>query len=286
MFLALAALVFPADGEMRVSRSVDWNRGVLTLEVEVPLDLSGSPFARARFAAEQRVENEITRLFFEAADGLTINSRETVGEFLRGQSVTNEPQLYLQSLTRLSGQGMKKSSIVSADFKSLVVVYEFAFWGKTGIAFPLVSHRKALPLPGLVGYHTTKTFSGLVIDARGSYAAVGKSSEQTFAPAFFPRIFYLSRSGTIEPLLEMQMVKPEALERWGMLCYASSADQSSFVARAGNFPLAVTAFQVYGMKNTDIVISEESAMMLLSGEENRELLRDGKIVVIIDKIQE
>jgi len=83
-------------------------------------------------------------------------------------------------------------------------------------------------------------------------------------------------------LLEKQMVRPEALKRWGMLSYFSNVDRKAYRLRAGDFPLEVATQFVYGIKNTDLVLNEDVALKLLASEENAEILRSGRIVVIID----
>jgi hypothetical protein len=283
VFFFPAAAGFTQIDKLVWKSGIDWEKGKLTLEVSLPLDLESAPFPKARAEAERRIEGELTGLLVAALENTALDSGATVGEFLTQETPVNDRHLYLEALTELSTRGLRKESIAAADFRTLTVVYEYSFYGNDGLLTPLVRHARAFPLPASLGFQTTREFSGIVIYARGDYQSFGTDKESPCTPAFFPKIFYLSDSGTIEPVLEKQMVDPNALKRSGMLSYAYQADSAAYAARAGSFPLTIAAFMVYGNNNTDLVISEDSARMLLSNEKNRALLREGKIVVVIDR---
>lgn len=276
--------VLAQDGGIRVKSGPDWGNAILRLEITIRLDLDRYQFPEARRAAEERVREALSDLFLDALYALTLRSSQTVGEFLADPEPDPRVRRVMAALPALSAAGTITRSTVSEDFKSLTVVHEYPFYGAHGLTDSFVAGDTPRPLPASPGYYATRVFTGLVIDARGKNISFGKGNEAMYPyrPALFPRLFYLSSRQTIEPVLDMTMVDPQALLARGMVGFVRSIEKSAYAARAGVDPLTVTAFAVYGTYDSDLVISEEAARMLLANEANRELLRQGKIVVIID----
>jgi hypothetical protein len=280
-------LLFPGFGfsenhDVRYQVTVDWEKGVLTLQMTVPVALDTAVFPQARGAAEKKIEEARGGFFIHALQEVRLDSSATVGEFLAATGRPDGRGAYLADLEELAGRGMKLHSVVSRDFRELSVTYAYAFYGPAGVITPLVVHDRPHPLPEMPGYYPTRPFTGLVIYARGTYQAFGKNTRVSCKPALHPRIFYLSERKTMEPVLDYEMVDPVVLKSTGMLSYVRSADPAAYVERAGDNPLTVTAYAIYGTEDTDIVIAEDAARRLLSSEANRRLLREGRVAVIID----
>ncbi len=80
------------------------------------------------------------------------------------------------------------------------------------------------------------------------------------------------------------MVSPEALARWGMAGYTDEMEGSVATLRAGLDPLRIAARAVFGKNSADIVIPAEAARQILTVSANIDLLREGKIVVVLDSL--
>jgi hypothetical protein len=279
-FLPAAALA--ENQEIQLRTGVDWEHGSLTLEMTLPLELDGSLFPRARGAAERKIEDACGDIFLASFSALTYSSNASVGEYLAETGRPDGRKAYLANLRELAGRGIKTASVVSPDFRALTVIYIYPFYGTDGVVTPLFTQTRPQPLPEFPGYYATRAFTGLVIYARGDLQAFGKNTIVRCRPALMSRIFYLSEQQTIEPVLTAGMVEPAVLKARGMLAYARSAEPAAYSERAGDRPLTVTAYAVYGTNDTDIVISQDAARLLLSSEDNRRLLREGRVVVIID----
>jgi hypothetical protein len=50
----------------------------------------------------------------------------------------------------------------------------------------------------------------------------------------------------------------------------------------GDRPLKIFARGVFGIKPTDLIIDREDALTIISSEDNRRLLSQGKVVIILD----
>ena len=67
----------------------------------------------------------------------------------------------------------------------------------------------------------------------------------------------------------------------GVLGYASALGIEAG-ERVGGDPMRVKATELLGDARCDYVISREDALRILSSPGNRELLRQGKVVVVLD----
>jgi hypothetical protein len=55
------------------------------------------------------------------------------------------------------------------------------------------------------------------------------------------------------------------------------------IKRVGENPLRIMARGIFGAVPTDPVIDREDALIILSSEQNRQLLREGRIVIVLGK---
>lgn len=251
----------------------DWRQGSLILEVTVPLTREERYTPDARFLAESAVENLLPVFYVEGALPLALDSWDTVGSAVR-----RDPELY-QRLSDLAVQAAAlESSHLSRDLSQVRLRERFPFYGQNGLIAVFLSHSRPAPIPRVLGFVPSADFTGLVIYAKGDYPSHGKDLRQPVRPALFPEIY----DEEMNLVLDARMCDPEMLERWGMVAYTDDpADRRE--DRVGTRPLRIVARGVFGRNATDIVIAREDAERLLSRQANRDLLRQGRILVIIDQ---
>ncbi len=271
-------LLFSADSAFNTTVSIDWAKGLLKITAITDLDLQNFPFPRARARAEQALYDTMPSLFVEALMDIPIDSYYTVRDKLKDEY---ERENLLPSLSRIASKGEKMGSYVSEDFRQLETSFVYPFYGADGILSSMVRHEQPMPIRHELGFHATRKFSGVVIYAKGEYPVWGAKANETSQvhEAFFPKIF----DDNMNIVVRLEMCDPQMLKKWGIAAYTTSDTEIGFGPRVGSFPLETIALGVYGKNNTDIIISSEAAGELLSLAENRELLRQGKILIIVDK---
>ena len=84
-------------------------------------------------------------------------------------------------------------------------------------------------------------------------------------------------------IFEKNMVRPEIIKKDGLVSYHYSQDISLYEEKVGVDPLYIKAIKVFGRNRTDPIISREDALKILSEKENIELIKQGKIVILLDK---
>lgn len=279
-FICLSLLLFslqwplPAlDQKVKTIVEVDWQRGVLVMECSSELDPQISNLSRARFLAEQQIQLQLPTVFLDSLFPVTLNSFYSVGEYVKENT---KAALSLGEAVQVNN---KTYTHLSTDLREVVVRYDFPFFGESGIILPLLTHTSSFPMERYLGYVPVRDFQGLVIYARGSYPSYGKEGEEKVKPALFFRIF----DEELNLVLEREMCDPRSLKKWGMAAYSYSLDETPFLPRIGPNPLRTMARGVFGKNGTDIIIPNKTARQLLAEESNHRLLREGRILIIIDQ---
>jgi hypothetical protein len=272
--LLTAGLARAEERGLIVKPRAQWQPGQLAVEVSFDLDPMTDSLPRAKWNAETEIESRRGDFLVEAVSALAVDSSRTFGDMLAG-----DPSLF-QSIRGRALEAPRVALFLSPDFRRLIARYLVPFFGETGIA-SAVAHGEQSPIRRRLGYAASRTFTGILISARGKLPAGGSSAEAALVPALFPRIF----DQEMDLVLDRSMVSPETISHWGMVGYASSLEDSVVTTRAGLDPLRIAARAVFGKNPTDIVISEEAARQILTVPENIELLRQGKIVVVCEGLE-
>jgi hypothetical protein len=266
------AATVPEPGYSVVS-TVDWAGGGITVEISHALNPATQSMIRAKGDAEAEIESRLTGYLADAIAPITVDSSHSFGDLLGA-----DPELFAR-VNLLAGGARKDARYLTPDFSSLVIRYSLPFFGAKGIASPLYP-AQASPLRRRLGYVTTRKFTGLLISAQGLLQETGTARRVAARPALFPRLW----DEQMNLVLDKSMCSPDALARWGMVGYARGLADPAVILRAGALPLRLAARAVFGDKATDIVISTDGALQLLTVPENIALLQQGRIVIVYDKL--
>jgi hypothetical protein len=260
------------EQRMVVSEQVDWQRGVLILEVALVIEAKEfNP--GSRFDAEREIERLLPGLFMSAVVDIPFDSYRTIGERLK------EDQLLFQRLESTAVDSVsKRYSRVREDLREIQVQYRFPFYGEGGFVAPLITHSRPYPVERKLGFVPSRNFTGLVIYAGGELPAHGKDIRQKVRPALFPTLY----DEDMNRILSVEMCDPNFLKRWGMVAYSDSEADSALLERIGAAPLRTVARGVFGINATDLLLPKDAVDRLLVREANRELLSRGRVLIVID----
>ena len=260
--------------QVLVSPQVDWQGGVLILEVSMPVDPREFD-PGSRYDAEREIQRLLPGLFMSSVVGIPFDSYRTIGERLK-----EDPLLFQRvERTAVSSVG-KRYSRVRKDMQEIQVQYRFPFYGEGGFVVPLISHNRPYPVERKLGFVPSRNFTGLVIYASGELPAHGKDIRQGVQPALFPTLY----DEEMNPILSAEMCDPAFLKRWGMVAYSENEEDSALLERIGSAPMRTVARGVFGINATDLLLPKEAVDRLLVREANREMLSQGRIVIVLDSI--
>lgn len=118
----------------------------------------------------------------------------------------------------------------------------------------------------------------------------GRNTSALLNPCLFPKIW----DSEMNLIYEKNLTDPQVLgsgERNMVQYIRSDAIYKStpsgldpeLVKLVGDRPLKIFAGSIYGLVPTDPVIDRDDALVILSNDNNRRLLRDGKIAFVINE---
>jgi len=143
----------------------------------------------------------------------------------------------------------------------------------------LVRHTYAYTPEKPIEYAASRAYTGIIIDARGSYPVHGEYVSSEVSACFFPQIW----DDQMNRIYEKNSVTPAIIENQGLVGYHYSENQQDYEDRVGLDPLYIRATEVYGRNRTDPIIKHKDALKILTIPENVQLLKEGKVVILLDK---
>jgi hypothetical protein len=256
-----------------VAGTVDWVRGVLTVQVSRDLDPSAPSLLRAKGDAETAVDARLPDLLDLAVAPVTADSSHTLGDWM-----ASDPAVFAR-VSSLARGAPRTEMYLTPDFSTLVEKFEIPFFGPNGVASPLFPSR-ATPVRRILTDAPTRVYTGLVVFAMGMLPEAGTLRMLRARPALFPRIW----DEQMNLVFDKSQCAPESLARWGMVGYSQNIDDPAIYLRVGELPLRVAARAVFGDTATDLVISVEGARQLRALQENLAILREGRVVIVYEKL--
>ena len=136
---------------------------------------------------------------------------------------------------------------------------------------------EAVALDAPLGYSPSRAYTGILIYAGDELPVRGERVSGKLRPCLFPRIY----DEDMRIVLERGKVDPEVLAERGPVGYAR-ATTTKAEDRIGEDPLRIMAVAVFGTNRTDVILSREDADRIFALPENRELVRQGKVLVVLD----
>lgn len=260
---ALPSTIFVTDS------TIDWTAGLIRANIELNLGAAGILLPSGRTQAERSLEAAIPDLVRAEVLGVGLDSYRTVGDsLLDGSLDASAFEAFLEN-------GKRIRSSLSRDLGRLIASYE---WRLADLADLYVRHSRPVDLPAPERYAPTKAYTGIVVFIQGEYGVRGEHRSARLSPCLFPRLY----DDSMLTIVERNMLDPIALRSWGTIAYATGIDDPIVAARAGGEPLRIMASEIFGSRRTDAVISVEDALKILGSTENRDMVRQGRIVFIID----
>jgi hypothetical protein len=142
----------------------------------------------------------------------------------------------------------------------------------SGVVLPKPSPRtESLPQykkPVVDGHTISRSYSGLVVDARGTGAHA----------ALAPRI--LNEQG--DEAYSVAYVEQRGVAEQGIVIYVSDLPSAQANPRVTSTPLMVKALRAIGNNHTDLVVSDADVQTIHGVPDHFKFLKQAKVLVILD----
>ena len=270
--LALSALITAAAAPTTIASesSIDWTKGTFSSAVTLDMEKAGIKMPSGKNAAVTRIETELPALIKDPLLSLYVNSWQQLGDLVLSDYIE------LEQVTDIIDAGKRTPGVFTDGGSLLRANHTIQL---TAISDPLIRHhypyKNAKPIEDVA----SRAYSGIIIDARGTLPVQGEFISDDVYPCFFPQVW----DDRMNLIYERNMGDPDLEREQQMVLYHWSDNESLYQDRIGTDPLHIHARKVYGRFRTDPVISRNDALKILAVPENLELLRQGKVVILLDK---
>ena len=271
----------PDTPQLKISGFLDWEKGTFEAITDLDLGSVNIRFPAGRSQAEEILEEEYLGLIKPLLFSMQADSSSTVFDLLQ------RGELNLRQLDEICLGARKIPPNFSADLSHFTGNYNIKL---SSLTAALVRHRQAgepfrpiIPVPAA-------NYTGIIIVANQPLPVRGRNSAALLEPCLFPKIWdsdmnLVYERNLTDPLVtgsgEKNMVYYTAVEN--IYRQTPSGLDMDLIKLVGERPLRIFANSVYGLVPTDPVIDKADALIILSNENNRRLLRDGKIILVIDE---
>jgi hypothetical protein len=273
-FLFNAALVF-GQAKLGISGAVEWDKMEINAVVALDMASAGLKLPTGRTQGEAIIASEYLRLIRPELLNLQVDSSSTVADLIaRGE----------WSLFEVENYALQAHAIppaLSPDFNSLLASYTL---GIVGVRSALARHSRQAEIPRTLDPVPAPAYTGIIIIASETQPIHGTKSAALLQPCLFPKIW----DSDMKLIFERNMLNPRAgamayyFPLKGIFAGGPSGLSREISDIVGEYPLRIFARGVFGMKPTDPIISVEDALLIMSTESNRNLLSDGRLVIIVD----
>jgi hypothetical protein len=274
-----ANLVWGQDVSFEDSHSIDWIRGEMYSQASFNLADAGIRLPTGRFLGEDILREAFPGLLRPFLLSIRFDSNSTIRDIMERGEVS------MEELDTLCLEAKKVPPSLSADLTRMTSRYTI-FLQKIGAL--LSRHRRTLePAKPLIPAPTTD-YTGIIIIADKELPIHGRRTQAMLEPCLFPKIW----DTDMTLVYERNMFAPEIKEERLMARYTipesifrptPSGLEGDLASLLGSNPLRILAREVFGVSPTDPVIDRDDALKILSSENNRRLLREGRVLLVLSE---
>lgn len=272
LFLALSGManVFAAEPSLESTSEINWITRRFTSNLSLDTKKAGLEMPSGKKKASSLIKSKMSQLIQPPLLALYTDSSNTLEDF-----VINE-ELSLDDVYHFIMNGYKTPDVFTQDALTL---YSTNTLEVDKIGQNLVKHKYGYTPEDPIDLVPSRAYSGIIIDARGALPVHGEFISEKTNACFFPTIW----DENMNIIYEKNSADPQIVIQSGLVAYDYSNDIDRYAARVGNDPLYIKAKEVYGINRTDPVIKRSDALKILTIPENVELLRQGKVVILLDQ---
>lgn len=274
LVLLTAAGAF-SQAKMDISGVIEWDTMQIKAAVSLDLASAGIRLPSGRTQGETILNTGYLTMIRPGLLDLRVDSSSTIGDLVsRGEF----------SLLDVDALALNADSVppaLSPDMLSMTSSYTISL---SGISAALLRHSRPSPTVRTLTPVSTARYTGIVIIASESLPIHGMRSSAMAIPCLFPKIW----DSDMNLIYEKSMLESRdaSMVRYASLQSIFQNNPSGLTPElqqaVGERPLRIFAKGVFGINPTDLIIDSNDAMLIISSQENRDLLSQGKVVIILD----
>ena len=262
--------------EITIKGALDWEQMEFSAVISLDLIKAGIKLPAGRSQAEALLEDELPELIRPFINEIQADSSSTIADLINRGELS--PNAFLKNVRSLP-------PTLTSDLSSIFERYTVNL---VGLGAELIRHSRPQRISAPLIPTPVRDYTGIIIIADESLPVHGKSTSSVMLPCLFPKIW----DSDMTLIFERNMIDPAVGQNRGLVRYISrekiyraipSAVDSSLAKLVGDNPLMIMARGIFGAVPTDPIIDREDALLILSSENNRRLLTEGRVAIVLDK---
>ncbi|MDR3145701.1 MAG: polymerase [Treponema sp.] len=276
-FLFLSAAVF-GESAVALSGTLEWDRMELNVAVVLNLAPAGIRLPAGRSRAEELINTEYPGLIRPHILSILIDSSSTL------EDLTDRGEFSLRSAGNIALSAGRVPPTVSADLATLSASYTINL---VNLSELLIRHSRAMDIRRPLIPVPAASYTGIVILAYEALPVHGRNSSALPVPCLFPKVW----DTDMNLIYERNMLDPDDTAQKTLVRYVNPEEifrsnpsglSPELEALVGANPLRILARGIFGIHPTDPVIDRDDALVILSSEANRRLLREGRVAIVLN----
>jgi len=270
VFTAQIFSALDLNSALESKSSVDWTKNDFYSSISLDVRKQNLNSPSGKNAAEALIKLKMPSLVKDPLLTLFVDNSNYLGDVVSGGSIN------LEQITEIIEDGKRNSPVFSADAKTLNTTNIIKI---TNLSAVLVRHQYPYTAQEPLDSVPSRAYTGIIIDARGTVPVHGEYIESEVYPCFFPQIW----DDNMNLIYERNMIDRNIASSRGIVRYDYSDDDRRYEDVTGTDPLYIKAYKVYGRNRTDPILRRRDALKILTVPENLELLKSGKVAILLDK---
>ena len=262
-----------------ISGVIEWDNWAIKADVSLDLASAGLKLPSGRTQAESALKQNYQKLIIPALFSLRVDSSATIADLIERGDLT-----YSEAENIAAKAGFIAPSLTS-DLRRITKTHSISF---ADITSALLRHSRAAPVIRTLNPISSARYTGIIIIAVDSLPVHGMKSSVLAVPCLFPKIW----DDQMNLIFERSMIDPSIAHNTPMVKYTAAENifannpaglSPEIQKTAGDRPLRIFARGVFGIEPTDLIINREDALLIISSEDNRRLLSQGKVIFVLNE---
>ena len=250
------------NSSMTSKSKIDWTSRIFTTQINLDVTNTNMRLPSGRNSAESLIKIKTPGLVKDSLLTLFVDNQNYLGDIIVDETLS------LEQITK-----------IIENSKQTPALYTNAGNGVNTISRQLIKHKYPYTPEEPIDIVSSRPYSGIIIDARGVLPIHGEYADSEVFPCFFPTIW----DDQMNIIYEKNITDKEIAQNKGIVKYDWKDNFILYEDLIGRDPLYIKAKKVFGRNRTDPLISRRDALKILTVKENLNLLKQGKIVILLDK---
>ena len=289
VYTALLLLIFltprlsssPDTMRSSISGLLNWENGDFDTTTELDLASVGLRLPSGRIRGEEILREEYLSLIRPLILSVQVDSSSTVEDLIRRLDFN------LRELDDICLEARTIPPSFSVDLTRLIGRYTINL---SRLSAALIKHRRPGDINPPLIPSPSADYTGIIIIADNSLPIHGRNTLARVQPCLFPKIWdtdmnLIYEKNFTNPAITGAGEKPIVHYTHQDYIFRSTPSglDETLIKLVGERPLRIIARSVYGIVPTDPVIDRDDALLILSTENNRRLLNEGRVVMVLDR---